>query len=172
MSVKGTLIGTLIAAFLMLAPFAQAANFLPPFNNGAHQAYYHGPQLTDRMASATTWTRTENINPTDMNTSRTDNHDASHVAVFDGQYSDSWAGFAPCDQYMWGNNNICTHWHVFYNMRLESFFSTNERRHHLACQETGHTTGLEHVDNMSSCLGAWEYTHFTDHDRRHINGRY
>jgi hypothetical protein len=37
-SVKWTLLGTLIAGFLMLAPFAEAANFLPPFNNGAHQA--------------------------------------------------------------------------------------------------------------------------------------
>lgn len=138
-------------------------------NLGAQQVYFYG-NLRNYSADATTWTRNQNIDPTDMYTSRTSDHDSSHVHVMDDFYNATWVGITTCPVY--AGNNKCQHWHVRYDLSDWDDWPTYKRRHN-ACHETGHSTGIDHT-TAASCMntGAWSELYFTDHDRNHINSAY
>lgn len=167
--------GLLTLALIATQSFsiASASNWatgeVPYINLGAQQVYYYG-NLRTYSADATTWTRSNNINPTNMSTSLTSNHDSSHVHVTDEYYGATWVGATSCQVY--AGNNRCQHWHVKYDLSNWDGWQTYQRRHN-ACHETGHSTGLDHT-SAASCMqsGAYSELNFTDHDRNHINSAY
>jgi hypothetical protein len=165
----GRRVGILVLVFLVLAPSARATNFDPPYNEGRIQNYLYDA-LTSEFSGATNWTRNNNLDPTRINTYGTGTHSNAHVHVQDAVYDQTWVGWAPC---MNQSGSLCFHWHVYYNWKYYYAVDTIKERRSLACEETGHTVGLEHdYSGRTTCMGAGDHEYFSGHDINHINARY
>ncbi|NUT35544.1 MAG: hypothetical protein HOV79_21030 [Hamadaea sp.] len=151
-------------------------------DNGSH--YFHYVDLSDHMTNATDWARTNNINPTDVNTyydSTLDN--LTDVVVRDQHYVDycgkDWmqvpgdggvVGAAFCDRL--NSADECEQHTVRYNLNFTGGTSTDNRRG-LACHEQGHALGLAHRDGSCMEQGYPKPTlNYSSHDRDHLNGNY
>ena len=137
----------------------------------AHQDYWYDSSLTQEWEDESDWARQENINPTDMSSSKVGGHGLADIAVFRDDYPESWYGATEC----WdANGSECEHWHVFFNSTWGPYDQQQKRS--LACHEFGHTTGLHerptHGDNASCMETPHWHTHFNDHDTNHINDYY
>ncbi|GAA2390079.1 matrixin family metalloprotease [Nonomuraea africana] len=67
----------------------------------------------------------------------------------------------------------CDQYEVRYDLADIDWMTTTKRQA-LACHEVGHTVGLSHSSESSSCLrtGAHTTIKYSSHDVAHINGRY
>jgi hypothetical protein len=148
------------------------------YNESNYQRYFYG-FTNDQWTDAINFTRWNNINPTHMWTHKVEEHDNSDVAVYVKAMGASFPfGRADClDTFDWSdqwNRYLkCHHWHVTYNTDKGPW--TQSEKDHLACHETGHTTGLQHYpDNpdTTSCLGGSNTYYFNGHDEGHINDYY
>jgi hypothetical protein len=134
-----------------------------------HQRYWWSAGLTGDWLAAAKNSRTEDINPTDMDTTVVASHSDSDVAVYTyTNVDDNRSGFTKCID---PSGDLCLHWHVNYN--LSTSHTTMAHKNFVACQEFGHATGLHHQQNDpgDSCMND---THIhvgvlDDHDRSHIN---
>jgi hypothetical protein len=132
------------------------------------QRYWTAGTITADWLTAANNSRTQDINPTDMNTTVVSGHDNSDVAVYGYTYDDNRAGFTQCID---TSGNICLHWHVLF--KTNSPHTSMAHKDWVACQEFGHATGLHHQDNDpgDSCMNS-SHIHvgvFDNHDLYHIN---
>lgn len=150
----------------MVPGFSLADNFRPPYADNANHTFYYD-QLTDSGAKATTWSRNENLDPTDINTERkwSDFHPHGDVQVFDGYYDGDWGGIYSCQD---EDGLACDHAHVRYD---EADQIDMKHWKHIACHEMGHSVGLGH--RPASCMGSTDANtvkYLFEHDILHING--
>jgi hypothetical protein len=165
---------------MAVAATAAASNFGPInnqiyFANGSKHKFNFNNLLSDSWRGASNWVRKNEIGPTHMTTAVVDSHSAADVVPYDADYGDSgWCGMADCT--IEKTNRVCQHFHVKYNtangIGCPNDYTETQRRS-LACEEIGHTVGLQHRHVNAGCMSqAWDRTHFTPHDKRHINRRY
>lgn len=141
-------------------------NWWCPENN--NQRYWWSSSLTGDWLTAAKNSRTQDINPTDMNTSVVTAHSNSDVAVYTYNEDDNRSGFTSCID---PSGDICLHWHV--NFNLNTSHTSMAHKDWVACQEFGHATGLHHQQNDpgDSCMND-SHIHvgvFDSHDLFHIN---
>lgn len=172
-SAKRAILVVALALGLVLLPAAVfASNFGSRVNNGPYQDYFYY-QLTDAFINETTWTRSQNLNPTKIDTARIYDHDSSEVSVMDDPYDQTWYGIAECNVIGPYFNGLasCQHWHIRYNLNKSW---TQTKRRHVTCQETGHSIGLKHDTTRTTCMNDSNLvdTYFSGHDDRHIEAFY
>ena len=161
----------LIATAIAQGGPAQATPF-EGRNTGYADNYYHTfayIELTQNYRDASNWSRSNNFNPTDIDTVMYDPCCAD-VDVRDKHLgSRASYGSSHCESYV--ATRVCDHAHVTFNLDLRP-----GSRRSLACHEFAHTVGFgpDFSGSGASCTdtNGWS-EHFTDHDRRdHINVRY
>lgn len=151
---------------------ASAANFGAWYANGAYHASYQD-LLTDYEA-AVDWIRTNLYGPTDLTTPQQTDHNTADVHHFDSDYGDTgWYGVYNCQV---GSYPTCTHGHIKYNLWAGLGLTTTKRRA-IACQEFGHSVGLQHYNVYpNSCMIQYLNPSFPNelsfHDIAHINAQY
>ncbi|MER5424772.1 matrixin family metalloprotease [Streptosporangium roseum] len=202
--IRGLLLAPLAALltfvmFLALTPPASANTFgwsyLHPSgcctqaDNRNH--YYNYSSLTSYMKVAGNYAMIRLDSQTDMATHYDSSPDSkTDVEMFDQYYDDYWGldwngsntgkniyahakcvrvispglinGWWKCDQY-----------EIRFDLADMSGFSENERKH-TACHEVGHSVGLGHSSESTSCLKPGRHTvrSYSSHDVAHINGRF
>ncbi|WP_203906423.1 zinc-dependent metalloprotease family protein [Rhizocola hellebori] len=151
-------------------------------DNATHS--FHYVDLTQHMTDATNWARTNNLNPTDINTTYDSTLDSlTDVVVRDVHYVDycgyDWlqpggsgvVGLATCDSL--SPSGQCEQHTVRYNLNFtESTPQSNERG--LACHELGHTLGLQHTTGNTCMQTGYPkpVNDYSNHDRTHIANNY
>lgn len=171
------LIASIVAVALLLSQAAPglATNFgagggVMFANGAAHSFIYVGLTTNYQIASDTA--RTDDLNPTDINTSMNASHDAADVAVYDEDRGDvGYYGIYTCIAA--ANATTCNHAHAVFNL-WAGLGLTAAKRISNTCHEFGHSVGLRHDNTRPTCLDddALFPTNYTDHDRIHINGKY
>lgn len=148
-------------------------------DNGDHTYYYS--DLTVAMSAAVTWTRFNNLNPTDMNSSGTTSPTSNtDVIVYDNNYTDycgyTWngpgsgvVGLVQCVSTT--SNSRCQKHEMRFDTSYTSGASTTNQRS-LACHENGHTIGLAHYSSGCMTQSISGSTTYTQHDINHINAAY
>ena len=107
------------------------------------------------------------------------NFSNADVQVFDADYGDFgvW-GWVWCPNTSWTSgshpNKACRPQWLRFNLYWGSAFDSQFERRYMACHEFGHTLGLRHISNTSSCMYANVATSRTllSHDIGHINAVY
>lgn len=142
-------------------------------DNKDHYIWLHssvGPAMENQIM----WNRTENLNPTTIDTHTTvpPPDYRTDVEVFQDSYTGSicgrpWytlSGATIC----WSltASNRCQQHAIYYNSPEVAGFTTHGRRW-AACHEFGHTLGLGHVGNTNSCMYENNFgsATYSDHDR-------
>ncbi|WP_147425374.1 hypothetical protein [Bailinhaonella thermotolerans] len=178
-----------------LAPGAQANDFGYPSgccsfaDNGQH--WYNDDSLESRTKSAFRYA----MGNLDAQSVMSDAYDASpnastDVEAYDAYYVDTWDldwdgsttgynlyGYAKCVKAIAPTPSEddwrCDQYEVRFDLRDVDGFSTDQRRA-LACHEVGHTVGLSHSTESSSCLrtGAHTTVKYSAHDVSHLYTRY
>lgn len=154
---------------------------------GKVQNYYYD-DLEPESSSAVTWNRTENINPTQMDTTLNSSYSASvtDVWVGDRNYVDycgvDWyggpsdpdggaVGMGNCYRKVDGSGQRCDQ----HDLRLNNYFTKNTTVSNvrgLACHEGGHTLGLGHRSGENTCMPQGypkPANQYDGHDRDSIN---
>jgi hypothetical protein len=157
-------------------------------NNSADSishGYWYNSALSSTMAQATSWARTNAIDPTDINTFSAPSLAVdTDVVVYDqdytrlcGEYWDGSGGFVVgmthCVSLATNPANACEKTEVRYDESYTNRVTTTRRRN-LACHENGHTLGLDEEFAGTSCMRshATDYTTFTSGDITWINLNY
>jgi len=145
-----------------------------------HDMYFAYTDTTTALTNAANWTRTNLMNPTDLNTftvsSPTDHTDVVVLDRYYDNYCDfPWTkdgniglrGFTSCE--VESSTHRCDQQVVRISDYSLDLFTTDGDRT-LVCHEFGHAIGLKHRDNPG-CMknGDFGESHYTDHDRAHIN---
>lgn len=180
---------------LVNSPAAQAGHFFGATygtgcvngnraDNNTHSFYYTDGVGT-HMRAALNASRSQNYDPTDVNTvTSTDPNSSTDVVVYQLDYSDfcgfDWhpsargAGTAAAEQCVSivASNGRCQK----AEMRFDTSFLQvyGWLRPNLACHETGHTLGLAHrTGTPASCIWSGStYETIDQHDRDAINANY
>lgn len=152
-------------------------------DNANHGYYYY--ELQSETTAAMDWTRSNNMNPTNINTSRVGLSNTTDVVVLDRYYSDycgvPWiqpgsggvVGLVTCKSLVSGTAKCESH-----DLRMSNHFTDNTTRSNirgLACHEDGHTVGLAHRSGTATCMpqGYPKPANAYDaHDRTAINSHY
>ncbi|MEV6965877.1 matrixin family metalloprotease [Hamadaea sp. NPDC051192] len=162
---------------------ATGCNDLNKADNATHS--FHNVDLSTAMVNATSWARTNNVDPTDINTTTDPSLDGlTDVVVRDRYYVDfcghDWyrsstnggvVGLATCDDT--NSADECEQHTVRYNNYfVDNTSLTNERG--LACHEIGHTLGLAHRTSKSCMQQGYPkpLNNYSAHDAEHINNNY
>ena len=185
------LLATLVLALSAIWSFpmpANATNFdWYHADNSNHYYAYIG--LESYTIVASDWRRSR-LDATNMQTyddggcTISNFHNAStDVCVYDSNYTgpawDVAYGIAGCRRLVTGYTTKCDSFRIRYDTGDLSTFS-NDWLKRAGCHEWGHTTGLEHfneVDGDYSCMWseinyAYQSTYLAGHDNDHINNRY
>lgn len=146
-----------------------------------HEHTYYYSNLTAAMTAATTWSRINNVNPTDMTTVlMSSESSATDVVVYDTNYT-SYCGYTWHTPGEGGVIGLATCVSVNrvgecekHEMRFDTSYTADAsltNRRSLACHETGHTLGIGH---STECLATplSGSTIFSSHDIAHINANY
>lgn len=126
-------------------------------NNYNHQWHYTNPR-SDIYNSFETIVESEYDDRTQLVVNETYFENAD-VNVFDSDYGDFnvW-GWVWCPNTSWTSgshpNKACRPQYLRFNLFYASAFNTAFERRYMACHEFGHTLGLRHTDNTSSCMKA------------------
>lgn len=154
-------------------------------DNSGHSYWYE--DLQSENVAATDWTRVNNMDPTDINTSRASSLSSlTDVVVRDRYYVDycgyDWystssggiVGLVTCDSLVSGSSRCEQHSMRMSNTFTDNTTTTNVRG--LACHENGHTIGLAHrAADAPSCMHQGYPKNalaYDSHDRSHINTNY
>lgn len=162
-------------------------------NNSADSishGYFYSAALSSPMASATSWARTNTLDPTDMNTfSVATLAWDTDVVVTDANYTPGPAGHCGyawhpgldgeivtgatnCTALATNPANACEQFYVRYDESYTNTASTTARRN-LACHENGHTVGLVHDwSSDPSCMNNFSSTGFFWVEQAEINISY
>lgn len=146
-------------------------------DNWEHTYYYSS--LTSAMSAATTWSRTNNVDPTNMQSVLLSTPTATtDVVVYDEDYTNfcgyTWngsggtvVGLVSCVSLT--TANTCEK----HEMRFDTSFtgSTSQATQRvLACHETGHTIGLTHRSGSCIATPLTSTNTYSGHDIGHIDG--
>jgi hypothetical protein len=169
--------------------FGNANGCCPFADNGKH--WYNYASLETRTRTAVKAALLNLDSQTDMTVAADTTADPStDVESFDQYYVDHWdldwngssTGYnlfayskcvkanAPASS---GQPWTCDQYEVRYDL-ADIDWMTATQRQALACHEVGHTVGLDHSTESTSCLktGAHKIIKYSAHDVAHINGRY
>lgn len=131
---------------------------------------YHS--LTAGNADASTWVRSNVMNPTDLQ-AYLNAPGMVDVDVYDGYYGDTgWVGVTQPKNCTWSGSRWKCNSNVKFNLSYPSYYDTASERRHIACHEFGHTVGLNHTTNQTSCMGPPGTLYWSSHDVEHINAYY
>lgn len=152
--------------------------------------FFAGYESTSRTATVTTLlyynltavyttaqddNRTNNLEPTDLNTFLASTHSQADVSVNDSLDGSSAAlALEQCITPSTVFPDRCNHAHVHHNL---SITLSSAQKKSVACHELGHSIGFQEqlFDAGSSCMRTnypVDNTGFDDHDKEEINGRY
>lgn len=169
--------GALLMVGAWPAAAARATAFGPPApyfaDNNNHTFFYNG--VTVQNITATEWSRTNRLNPTDMSSDvfQSSNNDTD-VIVEDATYTTGamanyWGGWT-CVRLVSGSADKCNSGKLQLNLRF------GYANYALTCQEIGHSLGLGHASTAASCMyqNANQATnYYSSHEiTDHINDRY
>jgi hypothetical protein len=149
-------------------------------NNIYHVLNWEGDQDIPGIQASHGWARDNQYNPTDL-VAYTDGSDSlPDVRVWDEPYGPTtWLARVECPTNNTGTggshpNRWCRGQILRYNSTHTGFWGTEANRRSVACHEIGHTVGLRHTTDSSSCMynGSTYPQTLNAHDRAHINGRY
>jgi len=100
----------------------------------------------------------------------TSNQSFTDVVVMDQYYTGTWAGLWSCVAVHPSGN--CEKGEMRFDQNdLDG--ATQQFRNTLACQEFGHSLGLDHSSESNSCLrdgASISNSDYSPHDKSHING--
>jgi hypothetical protein len=170
-------------------PFGSANGCCPFADNGKH--WYNYASLETRTRTAVKAALLNLDAQTDMTVAADSTPDPStDVESFDRYYVDHWGldwdgsttgsnllAYAKCVKTIPPADSSqpwrCDQYEVRYDL-ADIDWMTKTQRQALACHELGHTVGLDHSTQSSSCLrkGAHTTVKYSAHDVAHINGRY
>ncbi len=143
--------------------------------------YFWYDSLTVNVASAVNWSRTNNFDPTRINTFYDSSENSTTDAIVRDQDYTTYCGYTWHDSGSTGGvNGLATcnslngvsecESHV---LRYDtSFFdgASLSFQRHVACHEVGHSLGLKHrSENGCMTSSATAYTSLTSHDNGHLN---
>lgn len=183
-------VATLMGVQLMLAPEAWAINFGSTSCGGdprncvsladnAYHSWYPSGKLGNQISGIDTATRSSMADYdywTDLNT--VEHSQSGDVIVGDYNYgfngAVAWVECRPASQ-TWGSHPDlrCDNQALRYNADYLSYYSTFTERKSIACEEIGHTVGLQHRYTDNSCMAQDSTITYTSlHDDGHINNYY
>jgi hypothetical protein len=150
-------------------------------DNREHTFFYNGIESYTR--AAVDWSRANNFDPTEINTSNTVLDSLTDVVIFDndmegevcgatwlstyGGNGDFWVGAAFCQSL---SGSACQQRYVYFDTDFMGPRS-NAAEQWLACHEIGHTVGLGHYTAFDGCMQTPQSTrnYLHDHDRVHLH---
>jgi hypothetical protein len=143
------------------------------YADNANHTYYPW-SLTAGTLSSLRFAMGFRLDSTDMTTDEFQSQDANtDVVAVDVAYgtdaSHSWWGLWTCDTLVSGSSTQCNKG----TMRFNLSWGTPDAV--IACHEVGHSVGLDHSLETSSCMvqpTSPTADDFSTHDRSHINGYY
>lgn len=102
------------------------------------------------------------------------------VMVADGDYGDNGAiGWVQCPAGAITNgvhpDRTCYGQILRYNLFYAAYYDTTAEQQRTACHELGHTVGLRHTSNTTTCMKSsapLSTSYFDSHDKGHLNGYY
>lgn len=167
------LIGT-IAFCVSSAPNAQGNHLWTYNGNWVHM---HTRQFPVYRSGINLWTiaaaQAESMwrDGTGVNPYFTNTHTGSRIHIIPGDYGDvPWAGLATTEEGWNGTTGHYTHGHNLYNWY---YTDTSIRALHVACHEMGHSLGLAHTGDTSSCMSPGQYGGGPNaHDRELLTYQY
>lgn len=122
------------------------------------------------------WAMNNELDPTDMLETEVSYHHNGSTYVDISWWTSSSiypaSGIVTCDVPLVGDDDLCDHWHMIFYPGSTGDLAFHR---HVACQEIGHSVGLDHSIESDSCMNnsAPSATGFSYHDAIwHINGRY
>lgn len=131
-------------------PPAHADNFLPTANSGpkwndnSYIGFYYSSIIASRYKSATEWSRVNTWETTDMSTGVETSYDEfTDLYVSNGDTGAAGATYR-CKKLKAGYTNVCEQADIVFNST--QVYSTMVN-YGLACQEIGHSVGLDHGPN-------------------------
>lgn len=184
-----TAVATTVATPADANGFGLANGCCPFADNAKH--WYNYATLETRTRDAVKYAMLNLDAQSDITVAADTTPDAStDTEHFDRYYVDHWDldwdgsssgynlyAFAKCVKY-WPRASdtapwLCDQYEVRYDLADVDRFTTTQRKA-LACHEVGHTVGLDHSNESSSCMrtGAHTTVKLSSHDVAHINGRY
>jgi hypothetical protein len=143
------------------------------YADNANHTYYPW-SLTAGTLSSLRFAMGFRLDSTDMTTDEFQSQDANtDVVAVDVAYgtdaSHSWWGLWTCDTLVSGSSTQCNKGTMRFNLSWGTPTAV------LACHEVGHSVGLDHSLETSSCMvqpTSPTADDFSTHDRSHINGYY
>jgi predicted Zn-dependent protease len=148
-------------------------------DNRTHGFYYLSLQTI--MSSASSWSRANNYDPTDIDTvTESTSASTTDVVLQDADYAGAYCGDVWCceqgSRVGWLAYTYCTSQNTAaecerHDIRFDTDFTmttttTNQRA--VACHEIGHSVGLTHMDGW--CMQVFPAnTSLSQHDRDHLN---
>lgn len=161
------MVASLVLA-LAIAPVSYAGNVLGHRAGTNSTVTFDQVSLTSTIHSAFDFNDINNIEPTQISTTLYHGSGGKEVNVFDANYGDTgWAGRYLCVQ---GDGNTCEEGWVQINLYW-SYTTTQARS--LVCEEVGHSVGLAHSSQTSSCMSQqWDRTFLSSHDMGELNNIY
>jgi hypothetical protein len=137
-------------------------------DNSNHTYFNNGLSAGD--ASSMNFAMLTRLQSTDMTVDQFQswNNDTDVVAYDDNYGNTTWWGLWRCEVLVSGSSTKCNRGSITFNLYHGEAWTS------LACQEVGHSVGLDHSTLTDSCMQqtAGTANDFDAHDRSHINGYY
>lgn len=140
------------------------------FNEGDFIRFFVEGQNVDGWTTALSWNRTNNVDPTDLDSSMASSHANSDsvIVAADFEFPGNKLADAFCVDES-ADETICFHWHLRMDTSKGPF--TLADRKHMVCHEEGHAVGLRHID-AQGCVAPGTSQLWSSHDISHINTYY
>lgn len=141
------------------------------YNEGDFIRFFVEGVNVDAWTQAVDWHRTNNVDPTDLDSSRVSAHSNSDHVVQAGQYffPGNIIAMAVCVD---PSGQECLHWHLQMDTSKGPFDRNMKRA--MVCHEDGHAVGLRHI-GAAGCVTpiiTADNRYWSSHDIAHINAYY